>query len=469
MSEPVATVTGNYDPNQPGVRTFHDAREAFLDGTDSPRDYLERCLALIEEREPVVQAWVCLNTENARQAADESTARYRAGKPISPIDGMTVGIKDVLQTHDMPTTLGSPIFESRNTGMDSASVNALRLAGAVIAGKTVTTEFAFMVPGPTTNPYSEQATPGGSSSGSAAAVGAGMVPAALGNQVVGSVIRPAGYCANYAIKPTLGALHGGEGLSLSQLHVGVHAASLDDMWSVAYEIGQRAGGDPGYPGLYGPAELAPPRRPESVILLQTEGWQACDDRTLAAYERLCQQLSDRGVRLLTRKDHLAIERFEQSIDASVSLSRVLCSYEMRWALRAYKRTGLLSEQLGGWLAMAEELGPDDYREALQRREAMRRDMQALVPLADALVTLASPGPAPGIGFVSGGEGTYGFVTGDPAFNAATSALGCPAITVPLLSIGAMPTGVQFIGHPHGDWPLTGFARWAARELEPVVA
>ena len=100
--------------------------------------------------------------------------------------------------------------------------------------------------GPTTNPYDVGATPGGSSSGSAAAVGAGMVPAALGNQVVGSVIRPAGYCANVAMKPT-GALHGGEGLSLSQLHVGVHAASLEDMWAVAYEIGNRAGGDPGYP------------------------------------------------------------------------------------------------------------------------------------------------------------------------------------------------------------------------------
>ena len=115
----------------------------------------------------------------------------------------------------------------------------------MILGKTVTTEFAFMVPGPPTNPFDSGATPGGSSSGSAAAVGAGMVPAALGNQVVGSIIRPAGYCANFAIKPTLGALHAGEGLSLSQLHLGEHAGSLQDMWSVAYEIAQRGGADPG--------------------------------------------------------------------------------------------------------------------------------------------------------------------------------------------------------------------------------
>jgi len=184
---------GNYDIHHPAVRTFHDCRADFLAGRDTPREYLERCLATIDEHEGRVRAWVCLNTEGAREAANAATQRYRSGMPLSAIDGMPVGIKDVLQTHDMPTTLGSPIFAGRQTGMDSASVNALRLAGAAVVGKTVTTEFAFMVPGPTTNPYCEDATPGGSSSGSAAAVGAGMVPVALGNQVVGSVIRPAGY------------------------------------------------------------------------------------------------------------------------------------------------------------------------------------------------------------------------------------------------------------------------------------
>jgi Asp-tRNA(Asn)/Glu-tRNA(Gln) amidotransferase A subunit family amidase len=468
MSTPSATVVGDYDPNQPRTRTFFDARQSFLDSTSTPRDYLEECLSTIDKLEPVVQAWVCLNTENARLAADESTRRYSQGNSLSPIDGMPIGIKDVLQTHDMPTTLGSPIFAGRNTGMDSASVNALRLAGAVITGKTVTTEFALMVPGPTTNPYSKDATPGGSSSGSSAAVGAGMVPVALGNQVVGSVIRPAAYCANYAIKPTLGALHGGEGASWSQLHVGVHAGSLEDMWAVAYEIGQRAGGDPGYPGLYGPQALAPAKMPESLIVLETEGWSQCNDTTLATFDALLGQLSDQGVRLISRKDNQAIDRFEKSIDKCVPLSRILCSYENRWALRAYKRTGLLSEQLGVWLSMAEELGPDDYREALQKRDAMRADMAALQPLADGLFTLSAPGPAPGIGFVTGGEDTYGFVTGDPAFNAATSSLGCPAITVPLMSIGSMPVGAQFIGHLHRDWQLCGHARWAMDTLEPVV-
>ena len=240
------------------------------------------------------------------------------------------------------------------------------------------------------------------------------------------------------------------------------------MWSVAHEIANRAGGDPGYPGLYGPAELASAAPPRRLIVLQTEGWRVLDDTTADAYQALLAQLRQLGVELITRENNAAVERLEQSIDDSVPLCRILCSYEMRWALRAYQRTGKLSPQLGGWLAMAEDLGPGDYRDALARREAMRADLAAVAPIADGMITLASPGPAPRIGEVTGGEAGYGFVTGDPAFNAATSALGCPTITLPLLSIGGLPVGVQFMAQPHADWPLTGMARWALASLAPEV-
>ena len=417
-----------------------------LDGSDTPRTYLEQCLETIDAHEPTVQAWVTLNTAGARQAADESTERYQQGKPLSPIDGMPIGIKDVLQTKDMPTTLGSPIFKDRQTGIDSASVNALRLAGAVILGKTVTTEFAFMVPGPTTNPFDSGATPGGSSSGSAAAVGAGMVPAALGNQVVGSIIRPAGYCANFAIKPTLGALHAGEGLSLSQLHLGVHAGSLQDMWSVAYEIAHRGGADPGYPGLYGPLELPPPTRPDTLIVQETEGWSQCDETTRSAFEAILDQLESLNVKLVTRNELPAIETFEQTIDGSVVLCRILCSYEMRWALRHYKSTGLLSDDLSLWLELAETITLDDYRRALEKRERMRASLAALKGLASAMITLSSPGPAPEIeALTPSGESGYAFKTGSPAFNAATSVLGSPALTLPLAAVRGLPLGIQLIG------------------------
>ena len=458
-----------YDTSNRSLRTFHDARPGFLDGSDTPSDYLERCLQTIAEREPVVQAWVVLNEDNARAAAEASTKRYRAGTPLSPIDGMPVGIKDVIQTRDMPTAMGSPIFAGRETGMDSASVNALRLAGASILGKTVTTEFAFMVTGPTTNPFDPGRTPGGSSSGTSAAVGAGMVPAALGNQVVGSVIRPAGYCGNYALKPTLGALHQGEGLSLSQLHLSVQAASLEDMWSVAHEIALRAGADPGYPGLYGPPEPAPARAPQTLIAVETEGWALTDAMTLGGFQDILSQLRDRGVKIITRHDDRAVERFEQTIDGSVPLCRILCSYELRWALRNYRDTGKLSKELGLWLDMAEELTPDDYREALRHREQMRRDFEALSPLADGLITLSCPGPAPLLGTpVSSGEAAYSFTTGSPGFNAATSALGSPCVTVPVLSVDGMPVGVQVIGQQHTDWAMAGHAAWLMESVTPVV-
>jgi len=469
LQRPGAGTGTAYDINQSSLTTFHDARKKFVDGTDTPRAYLERCLATIEQREPAVKAWVTLNPAGALASADAATQRYRRGAPLSPIDGMPVGIKDVIQTKDMPTTLGSPIYAGRETNMDSACVNALRLAGASIIGKTVTTEFAFMVPGPTTNPFDETRTPGGSSSGSAAAVGAGMVPVALGNQVVGSVIRPAAYCANYALKPTLGALHGGEGLSLSQLHLGVHAASLHDMWSVAYEIAQRAGADPGYPGLYGPEHLASAVQPDRLISVQTEGWEMCSDVTKAAYQQLIDQLCEQGTEVITRLDSKAVERFEQSMSESVVLCRILCSYEMRWALRGYQETGLLSKELGLWLSMAEDITLEDYRQALHERENIREAFRALQAEADALLTLSSPGPAPAVDFLAdAGEPAYAFKTGSPAFNAATSLLGAPAITVPHMSVESMPAGVQLIGQANEDWRLCGYAGWMMDSLDRIV-
>ena len=133
-SLPAETLIRNYDPATYRMRTFLDVRDSFLEGSDSPRDYLERCLECIDSREPQIKAWVVLNLVDARQAADESGKRYRQGKPLSVIDGMPLGIKDVLQTRDMPTELGSPIFKGRETNLDTASVNALRLAGGVILG-----------------------------------------------------------------------------------------------------------------------------------------------------------------------------------------------------------------------------------------------------------------------------------------------------------------------------------------------
>jgi Asp-tRNA(Asn)/Glu-tRNA(Gln) amidotransferase A subunit family amidase len=181
---------GAYSPRDFRGLTFHDAERRFAEGSDTPRAYLERCLETIAAREPVVRAFAALNEAGAREAAEASAARWRANRPLSPIDGMPVGIKDLLETRDMPTEMGCAAYRGNFPKRDNAAVWALRQAGAVILGKTVTAELGGSHPGPTTNPFDPTRTPGGSSSGSAAAVAAGMVPAAIGTQVGGSIIRP---------------------------------------------------------------------------------------------------------------------------------------------------------------------------------------------------------------------------------------------------------------------------------------
>src|SRR3984885_8247287 len=197
---------------RPSVRPFHTTAAAFAAGSDSPRELLERCIAVIEEIARDVQAFEYIDLAQARARADESVARYKAGKPKSSIDGIPIGVKDIIETADMPTGMGSPLFTGYRSGRDAASVVALRDAGAVIVGKTVTTEFASSVPGKTHNPWDLARTPGGSSSGSAAAGGSGMLCAGLGTQVIGSILRPAGFCGAVGYKPTVGGINRGGSL-----------------------------------------------------------------------------------------------------------------------------------------------------------------------------------------------------------------------------------------------------------------
>src|SRR5262245_57522921 len=257
------------------TKPYLSATPRFAGGSDTPREFLERCLADLVALEPKIGAFVNLNLDGARAAADRATSRWRAGRPLSKIDGMPVGIKDIIETADMPTENGSPLFAGFRSERDGASVAALREAGAVVVGKTVTTEFAATEPRGTRNPHDLRRTPGGSSSGSAAAVASGMLSAALGTQVIGSTIRPASYCGCVGFKVTVGALNrGGSYDGLSQSATGVLAATLEDAWQVAYEIAMRAGGDPGYPGLFGPASAPAAKKPRRIAFLETAGWAA---------------------------------------------------------------------------------------------------------------------------------------------------------------------------------------------------
>ncbi len=451
--------------------TFHDAVRRFTDGGDSPRAYLERCLETIAQREPVVKALTAMNEAGARAAADASAARWKAGKPLSSIDGMPIAIKDLLETIDMPTEMGCAAMKGNFPKRDNAGVWALRQAGAVILAKTVTAELGGAHPGPTTNPFDPRRTPGGSSSGSAAAVAANMVPAAIGTQVGGSIIRPAAYCGNVALKPTQGGINRGERLATSQSTHGPHAGCLEDMWHVAIEMAKRCGGDRGALGLMGPDALPAAVKPDQLIVLQTEGWPDVDAATKAGFAQVLRQLEAAGVTLVRRADHPFVEALEQA----VANGRAVCNGITCWENRWYQRGMLdaapdgLSARAKATLAKAEAMTPDDYRTNLLARQQAQLVHAAVAPLADAAITLACPGPAPIWSGDVPGQPLAPRPTGDFVFNAPSSMLFAPAVTVPLMSVGGMPVGVQLMGQQHEDARVTGMARWLSENMRRVNA
>jgi len=466
----MGSATPPYDPRQFEGLTFHDATARFRAGSDTPSAYLERCLATIARREPVVRAFVTVNEEIARAAAAASTARWQAGAPVSPIDGMPVAIKDLLETKDMPTQMGCEAFAGNFPKRDNAAVWALRQAGAVIFGKTVTAELGGSHPGPTTNPFDPARTPGGSSSGSAAAVAAGMVPSAIGTQVGGSIIRPAAYCGNYALKPTQGGINRGERQATSMSTHGVHANSIEDMWQVAIEIAARAGGDRGCLGLIGPASPPAPVRPERLVVLETEGWADLDSASKATFAAVLAQLEASGIALLRRADHPFIEALERAVANGRAVCGAVTAWENRWGQRGIVdlNPGKVSQRAIAGLLKAEAMSPDDYRVALMERDAAQLRHRAMAPIADAVITLACPGPAPLWSGDRPGEPIAPRPTGDFVFNAPSSMLFAPAVTMPLMSVGGLPVGVQVMGQMHEDARTTAIARWIAGNVKPVL-
>jgi Asp-tRNA(Asn)/Glu-tRNA(Gln) amidotransferase A subunit family amidase len=451
--------------------TFHDATHRFADGTDTPRAYLERCLETMAAREPVVRAWVVTNETAAREAADASTQRWRDGRALSAIDGMPVGIKDLLETRDMPTQMGCPAYRGNFPKRDNASVWALRQAGAVVLGKTVTTELGGAHPGPTTNPFDQRRTPGGSSSGSAAAVGAGMVPAALGTQVGGSVIRPASYCGNVALKPTQGGINRGERQATSMSTTGIHAGCIEDMWQVAIEIARRAGGDPGRPGLVGPPTPPPARKPVVVGVMETEGWGALDAASKGAFEQVVDRLRAAGVTVLRRADHPMLDAFEAALVGVQAMTSAITGWENHWLFRnlVAQDENAISARTRAVLAAAERMTPEDYRLRLLQREEVRRRHAALAPVVDALIAPASPGPAPLWAGDVPGQKLVPRPTGDAVFNTPSSGIGAPAVTIPLTTVGGMPMGIQVMAQVEMDAQATAIARWMLETIPPVAA
>jgi Asp-tRNA(Asn)/Glu-tRNA(Gln) amidotransferase A subunit family amidase len=431
-------------------RPFLPASKQFAAGADSPRACLERCLAALSAHEPAVGAFVTTQPEAARKSADAATERWRAGKPRSAIDGMPVGIKDIIETYDMPTQMGSPLFEGWRGARDAAAVFALRAAGAVIVGKTVTTEFAATHPRGTRNPHDPRRTPGGSSSGSAAAVATGMVAAALGTQVVGSILRPSSFCGVVGFKPTVGAINrGGSHDYLSQSCTGPIAATLEDAWVVAREIARRVGGDPGFPRLAGPMTPPPAKTPRALAALETPGWPVATAGAQAELERAVARLRAAGIAILTRRDTPLVEKVENALKDAMPITRAINEWEWVWPLNDYHRrdASTLSESMRERLKSAEAMEEGRYEELIAERARIRAQFAELVTIADAAVTLSAPGAAPvGLGW-----------TGDPIFVVSGSLLGVPAVSLPLLEDEGLPVGLQVLGFAQRDADLIATA------------
>ncbi len=451
------TDPGTYDPRDPGLLTFHDRTAAFRDGSDTPVKYLERCLAVITAREPVVKAFTTADLDAALAAAEAAAARHRAGHPASPVDGLPIAVKDIFETREAAAGWGSAHLGAQAGRRDAAIVDALRRGGSVLIGKTALPELGFGPPAATTNPWDAGRTPGGSSSGSAAAVAARMVPAAIGTQGKGSLTRPASLCGIYGFKPGHGTIHrGGDGGSqATNTHIGVLAGGLEDAWVIAKYLSDAAGPHPGHAALDGPAQPPEPAKPKTLVRLEAAGWERTGDAAKAAYEAQLAAFGTTGIDIVPARDHGEWAALEGELAAAADALSVIADYESRWPLLMLldrdrdEATGIfdpLTHERGRARA---DVAPAAYQEALAYRQGYRARLAALAAEGVFAVTPAATGAAP-LGLASTGSAVYQW---------ASSLAGNPVISLPFMAVDGLPFGLQLQGFVGGEAALTAAARW----------
>jgi Asp-tRNA(Asn)/Glu-tRNA(Gln) amidotransferase A subunit family amidase len=405
-------------------------RAGRLHGTE----LMQACLARIAEREPTVRAFAWFDADTALTAA-------QAPLP-GPLHGLPIGVKDVLDTADMASEYGSPIWSGWRPRADAACVAWARAAGAVVVGKTVTTEFATRKPGPTTNPAHPGHTPGGSSSGSAAGVAAGFFPLAYGTQTAGSVIRPAAYCGVVGYKPTYGTISriGMKIMSDSLDTVGVIARSVADCALFAGAVSGRDLGDP---------DMRPSGAPR-VGLCRSPSWHLAGAETATLLERVGGALGRAGAAVCDRELPPA---FEALVRAHPIVMNSESGRALGWELTT-ARDGIspgLRERLEFGLGCSEA----ERTEALGVFESTQRVFPAAMEGLDVLVTPSAPGEAPaGLDW-----------TGDPAFNFIWTSLHVPCVTVPAgTGPNGLPLGIQIVGRQGDDRAVLAWAQWVATAI-----
>jgi Asp-tRNA(Asn)/Glu-tRNA(Gln) amidotransferase A subunit family amidase len=431
-----------------------EAARLIRGGTISSEQLVEACLARIREVDGDVQAWAFLDPDHALARARAADELRLSGQPTGPLHGVPIAIKDIVDTADMPTHNGSVLYAGCTPSRDATVVARLRAAGAVIMGKTVTTEFAYFSPGKTRNPHNPEHTPGGSSSGSAAAVAAEMVPLALGSQTNGSTIRPAAFCGVIGFKPTHGLIPRQGILALSRTldHVGLFARSIDDIALLAEQLVGFDERDPDtrprarIPFIEVAAEEPP--LPPMFAFVKTPYWERADEDTKEGFAELVAQLGERveEVELLPS----AVEAWE--LHRTIMEAEMAANLEREWD----KGRDRLSEQLRAQLERGREVRAVDYQRALSRIAPIHESFVELFEQRyDAILTPAATGAAP--------KGLSS--TGDPVFCTLWTLCGMPAISLPLLQgANGLPLGVQLVGSRDGDARLLRTARWLAAQV-----
>jgi Asp-tRNA(Asn)/Glu-tRNA(Gln) amidotransferase A subunit family amidase len=429
------------------------ARAAIEGGRITSEQLVGACLDRIRALEPTIQAWTHLDPEHALAQARAADRARREGKPLGPLHGVPVGIKDIFDTADMPTENGTILHAGRRPPRDATAVSLLRASGAVIMGKTVSTELAVYGPGKTRNPNDPQRTPGGSSSGSAAAVAAGMVPLALGSQTNGSTIRPASYCGTFGYKPTHGLIPRTGALRLSRHldHVGVFARNIEDLALVGQSLMRFDPRDPdtrpqAAPDLVAIATAEPPVPPR-LGFVRSPVWDQADADTKDAFAELVAELGDRAVEM----------PLPEGFDEAVAVHRTIFEADLARNLAAEYDGGRdrLSPTLREIIERGQRCLAVDYNRAADRIPVFAGLLETMFEWCDAILTPAATGEAP-VGLDS---------TGSPIFCTIWTLCGVPAVTVPILQGSAgLPIGAQLIGARGDDARLLRTARWLVNKV-----
>lgn len=429
--------------------TATEALNEMASGRLTSEALVSACLARIAERDSAVEAWAHIEPDKALREAREADATRARGGPNRPLAGIPIGVKDLIDTAEYPTEYGSPVFKGHYPAADATVVGELKRAGAIILGKTVTTELAFFGPGKTRNPHNLEHTPGGSSSGSAAAVADWQVPLALGTQTAGSIIRPASFCGTIGFKPTFGYISRTGILPQSPPldTVGGYARSIEDIALLidalsAYDPRDRDMSSVPKAALTGALSLKL-NRPPRFAFIKSPAWRHADAETQSAFETYANGF---GARAEVVEVPLPAE-----FDGSLRLQQIVqfADIAKNYGPIADKNPDKVSQKLKDTIAEGRTFKPADIAAARAEREPLYEALRPVLVDYDAILTPAAPGPAlNGLG-----------ATGSPMFNALWTYLGMPCISLPLLEARGLPLGVQLVAARGEDGALLRTASW----------